>query len=74
MAKNKTVETNKNVMDFIQSFAETEQKRNDSYTLLKLMQTVPGFGQKIWGPGIIGFGNYHYIYANRHLCNQYKNN
>jgi hypothetical protein len=60
MAKNKTTETTVNVTDFINSFADTEQKRNDSFELLKLMQNWTGFEPKMWGPSIIGFGSYHY--------------
>lgn len=62
MAKNKTTETSKNVLEFINEFADTEQKRKDSYELLHLMQSVSGFEAKMWGPSIIGFGNYHYKY------------
>lgn len=40
MAKNKTAETEKNVMEFIHEFADTEQKRKDSYELIELMQNV----------------------------------
>ncbi|ULQ51524.1 DUF1801 domain-containing protein [Flavihumibacter fluvii] len=66
MAKNKTKETGKNVLDFIKEFAESEQKRKDSYELLELMQNVSGYEARMWGPSIIGFGNYHYKYASGH--------
>lgn len=66
MAKNKTAETTKNVMDFIREFATTEQRREDSYALLKIMQAVSGYAPKMWGPSIIGFGTYHYTYASGH--------
>lgn len=66
MAKNKTTETNKNVLDFINAFVETEQKRNDSYSLLKLMEKISGYEAKMWGPSIIGFGKYHYKYKSGH--------
>lgn len=56
----KTKETTADVHDFINSFADTEQKRKDSFELLKLMQDFTGFEPKMWGPSIIGFGSYHY--------------
>lgn len=60
MAENKTKETKVDVQEFINSFVETEQKRNDSFELLKIMQDFTGFEPKMWGPSIIGFGSYHY--------------
>ncbi len=66
MAKNKTSETTKNVLDFINEFVSTQQKREDSYALVELMQTISGYAPKMWGPSIIGFGNYHYTYASGH--------
>lgn len=66
MAKNKTMETEANVVDFIKAFADSEQKRMDSFELLKLMKEVTGHEAKMWGPSIIGFGKYHYKYASGH--------
>jgi len=66
MAKNKTTETSANVADFINSFADTEQKRKDSFELIKIMQELSGFKPKMWGPTIIGFGSYHYTYESGH--------
>lgn len=66
MAKNKTNETAANVEDFINSFADTEQKRKDSFELLELMQGITGYGPKMWGPSIVGFGSYHYKYDSGH--------
>lgn len=64
MAKeNKTKETEKSVHEFIDSFVDSEQKKMDSYQLLKSMQEWSGFEPKMWGPSIIGFGSYHYKYA-----------
>jgi hypothetical protein len=60
MAELKTKQTNADVVEFINSFADTEQKRKDSIELLKLMQDFTGFEPKMWGPSIIGFGSYHY--------------
>lgn len=60
MAELKTKQTQADVIEFINSFAVTEQKRQDSFELLKLMQDFTGFEPKMWGPSIIGFGSYHY--------------
>lgn len=66
MAKNKTTQTDENVMRFIETFATSEQKKQDSYALLQLMQEVSGHEPKMWGPTIIGFGSYHYKYESGH--------
>jgi hypothetical protein len=66
MAKTKTAETTKDVYEFIQEFTESEQKRQDSYELVKLMEKISGHKAKMWGPSIIGFGSYHYKYASGH--------
>ncbi|MFN2394600.1 MAG: DUF1801 domain-containing protein [Bacteroidales bacterium] len=42
------------------SFANTEQKKKDSFELVKLMQDFTGYEPKMWGDSIIGFGSYHY--------------
>ncbi|NNC50287.1 MAG: DUF1801 domain-containing protein [Flaviramulus sp.] len=66
MAKTKTTYTGENVIDFINSYVENEQKKADSFQLIKLMQKWSGSEPKMWGPTIIGFGNYHYKYASGH--------
>jgi hypothetical protein len=60
MAEIKTKQHSADVTGFINTFADTEQKRIDSFELLKLMQDFTGFEPKMWGPTIIGFGSYHY--------------
>ena len=60
MAELKTKKNDADVNEFINSFADTEQKRRDSFELLKLMREFTGFEPKMWGPSIIGFGQYHY--------------
>jgi len=65
MAKNKTTETESSVTDFINAVEDTA-KRNDSFELVKIMQKESGFESKMWGPGIIGFGSYHYKYDSGH--------
>jgi len=60
MAELKTKQNNADVSEFINSFADSEQKRIDSFELIRLMQDFTGFEPKMWGPSIIGFGSYHY--------------
>ena len=60
MAELKTKQTNADVIEFINSFVTSEQKRNDSFELLKLMQDFTGYEPKMWGASMIGFGSYHY--------------
>jgi hypothetical protein len=60
MAELKTKPTDRDVNDFIISFAETFQKRKDSFELIKMMKELTGSEPKMWGPSIIGFGRYHY--------------
>ena len=62
MAQNKTKETKVSVTDFINSSVENDQKKVDSFQLIELMSKWSGFEAKMWGPSIIGFGNYHYKY------------
>ncbi len=66
MAQNKTTYTDADVMEFILSMVDSEQKRKDSLTLIELLQAWSGEKPKMWGPSIIGFGNYHYKYASGH--------
>lgn len=64
--KTKTTSTEVSVLDFIDSFVENEQKKQDSLQLIALMKKWSGFEPKMWGPSIIGFGSYHYKYASGH--------
>lgn len=56
----KTQPSEENVIEFIHSFANTDQKIQDSLELLKFMQDVTGYSPKMWGASMIGFGQYHY--------------
>lgn len=66
MSTTKTTYTSQDVINFIQSTVDSEQKKTDSLRLLELMQAWSGFEPQMWGPTIIGFGNYHYKYASGH--------
>lgn len=60
MGEIKTKQHDGSVEEFIQEFANSDQKIADSFELLKLMEEVSGYKPKMWGPSIIGFGQYHY--------------
>ena len=66
MAKTKTTYTEIDVKDFLDSYVDNEQKKADSLQLIELMQEWSDSEPKMWGPSIIGFGNYHYKYASGH--------
>ena len=55
--ENKTKVTEIEVLDFIHSFVENNQKKEDSLKLIELMENWSGFEPKMWGPTIIGFGS-----------------
>lgn len=60
MSELKTKPTDADVHAFIQAFADSEQKRKDSFELLELMRDFTGYEPRMWGPSIVGFGSYHY--------------
>ena len=64
MAKLKTTPNDQSVENFLQS-VDNEQKRQDSYAILEMMKKATGAEPQMWGPSIIGFGNYHYQYEGR---------
>jgi hypothetical protein len=59
LAKIKTTENSSNVEDFINSVKD-EQKREDSFELLKRMKKISKEEPKMWGSSIIGFGKMIY--------------
>lgn len=61
----KTKETDADVIEFIESL-DNSQKRQDAYRLLEIFEETSGYEAKMWGPSIIGFGSYHYVYATGH--------
>ncbi|MGV6801157.1 MAG: DUF1801 domain-containing protein [bacterium] len=60
-AKLKTAANKLSVTAFINS-VEHEGRRKDAKTLLAMMKNITGEKAKMWGPSIIGFGEYHYKY------------
>ena len=61
MADNKTKPTKASVAEFLKKKARPEQLA-DSKELVKLFKELTGKSPKMWGPGIVGFGAYHYVY------------
>ena len=62
MAELKTKPTASSVSGFLDSIKD-EQRRQDCYTILALMQKATRAEPKMWGSSIVGFGDTHYIYA-----------
>jgi hypothetical protein len=65
MATQKTLENGNSIEEFLNTITD-EKKRNDSFTLIKLISNITGFEPKMWGSAIIGFGSYHYKYGSGH--------
>lgn len=61
MAKLKTAPTDQDYREFLDQ-VESEQKKKDSYTLVEKMKALTGAEPVMWGPSILGFGSYHYVY------------
>ena len=61
MSENKTRPTDQNVIDFLNT-VENPTRREDGFTLLKLMQEETGEQAVMWGSSIVGFGLHHYKY------------
>ncbi len=61
MAENKTQPTGESVEDFL-STVVPDGKRADALELDTLFRDVTGFAPVMWGPTIIGYGSYDYVY------------
>ena len=61
MAENKTKPTKVSVAGFLKTRA-TGQQLKDSQELVKLFKELTGKPAKMWGPSIVGFDSYHYVY------------
>ena len=60
-AKNKTQKTTVTPESFLGNITPA-QKQEDCFSLLKTMKDITGLTPKMWGPSLIGFGDYHYKY------------
>lgn len=59
LAEVKTKENEASVEDFINAVAD-EQKRKDSFQLVKMMEKATKEKPKMWGASLIGFGKMRY--------------
>jgi hypothetical protein len=62
MAKLKTRATGATVQSFLKAVPD-EARRKDCETLVRLMKQAVGAEPRMWGPSIVGFGDYRYSYA-----------
>ncbi len=62
MAEPKTRPTTASVEGFLAEVAD-EGRREDCRALAKLMKRVTRKDPVMWGPSIVGFGSYRYVYA-----------
>lgn len=61
MAELKTIPTRLSVDKFLKGIKD-EQKREDCFEILKIMQRATKSKAKMWGTSIVGFGDHHYVY------------
>ncbi len=61
MSENKTRATDIDPRSFVEAI-EHPIRRADGLELLDLFSDVTGWQAQMWGPTIIGFGSYHYVY------------
>ena len=61
----KTKPTERSVADFIDS-VEDPVRREDARRLDAMFRRVTGEEPRMWGPSMIGYGQYHYRYASGH--------
>ena len=59
MGELKTKINDASVADFIGSVAN-KQRQEDGFVLLEMFTRITGLEPKMWGPSIVGFGQYHY--------------
>lgn len=62
MSDMKTVPTQADVGAFLAA-VEPERRRHDAERLDVLFRSVTGFVPQMWGPSIVGYGRYDYVYA-----------
>ncbi len=61
MTANKTQPTGRSVEDFIAA-VEHPTRRADALVLDAMFRRVTGWQPRMWGPTLIGYGEYHYAY------------
>jgi len=61
MSQNKTQPTNQSAEAFLNT-VDNDQRRQDAFEVLQMMQEITGKEPVMWGDSIIGFDQYHYKY------------
>jgi uncharacterized protein DUF1801 len=61
MSENQTKPTKQKAADFINAIPDPT-RRADAKTLATMMQKITKEKPTMWGPSIVGFGSYHYVY------------
>ena len=61
-ASNKTQATAASVKAFLDA-VEPERKHEEARQLDELFRKVTGWQPRMWGPSMVGYGEYHYTYA-----------
>ena len=61
----KTATTKVSVPDYLASL-ESDQRREEGKVLAKIFEKATGWKSQMWGPSIIGYGRYSYIYESGH--------
>jgi hypothetical protein len=65
MVELKTKQTQASVEAYLDAI-EDPRRRADCAAISALMKKVTKFEPRMWGPGIVGFGSYHYRYETGH--------
>lgn len=62
MGELKTKKTKASVAAFLNGI-EDKQRRADCKAVAKMMRDASGCKAEMWGPGMVGYGSYHFKYA-----------
>jgi hypothetical protein len=61
MAENKTKPTEASIDEYIASRANAQQQ-SDCAELMDMLSRLTGEAPRMWGPSIVGYGSYRYVY------------
>ena len=61
MSDNKTQITGEDVTAFLEA-VEPDRKREEALRLDAIFREVTGYLPAMWGPTMVGYGRYHYVY------------
>jgi len=64
VAELKTKKTGASVSEFINAIDDA-QRRKDCKTIVSMMQKATNAKPKMWGPSIVGFGDFEYVNSTR---------